>query len=359
MGKIRKIFFWLTLFFVLIFIAGSIGIGLFGKRIVEAELEKSLRMPVRLRKISLTLPLRIELTELELGYLASIEKISASPSIFSLFSGRIVFSDLTLKKPVVYLQRQPDGSLNLPEFKNSGERRQIPFYSRGVTVIDGRLLYADKRIKPAGFNLIIDKINLSFSKVMLPLTSLNTRFKASAVFLDASLASLIGSADFSGWIDFGSKDMEATLGLKDLNLVYFSPYYGNFISKRKLLAAKLNLQSQLYAKNNDLTVSSHFKLSDLVYALQEPQAEGIMKSFDLTKDTLDFFRDKQGNLVLDFTLNTRLDKPQVSSAQLKKVILEAALKNLASQSPEDLAEKLSETLEKLKAIGKEWKDIFR
>ncbi|MDD5166962.1 MAG: hypothetical protein PHQ57_06210, partial [Candidatus Omnitrophica bacterium] len=80
---------------------------------------------------------------------------------------------------------------------------------------------------------------------------------------------------------------------------------------------------------------------------------------DLFKSTLDFFTDKEGNLNLEFEINTRLDKPAITRAELHKIILNAAKRNLSNQSPQELYEKVSDTVKQFKKFGKELKDIFK
>ena len=153
--------------------------------------------------------------------------------------------------------------------------------------------------------------------------------------------------------------MDATLDVKDMELVYFSPYYGDFLSKRKLLSAKLNVACGMKAKDNNLAISVNFRLSDLVYEKEKPKEEGELPRLDLVRNTLDLFTDKQGNLILDFNINTKMDNPEISIAELKKAILNTAIKNLAGQKPEDLEEKATGIIEQFKDFGTQMKELFK
>jgi Domain of Unknown Function (DUF748) len=191
------------------------------------------------------------------------------------------------------------------------------------------------------------------AKVSLPVTSLATDFNLSAQLTNPA-GKVFGGIVFSGWLDYLAKDMDAKLEVKDLDVTNFSPYYGNFISNKKLLSAKLNLGSTFKAKSNALNIVTDLNLSNLVYE----EAEGQQMDLDLAKNALDIFTDTDGNLHLVFNIDTKLDNPALSQDKLKKIILKAAMKNLSSQSPQQIVDKVSSVIEKFKGYGKELKDIF-
>ena len=198
-------------------------------------------------------------------------------------------------------------------------------------------------------------MNIDIAKIMFPYFS--RQLLRLADLLKAA-ESKIGEASFLGWVDFGPKDADATITLKDLDAAYFYPYYGNLISERKITSAKLDLQSRLESKNNDLDIFTDFKLSDIVYEESEeviPDAPRL----DLTKKALDLFTDREGRIILDFHIKTKLDKPEISQEEIKKIILKAAAKNIARQNPEDLIKKVSDNIEQFKDFGKEIQKIFK
>lgn len=357
MKRINKVVIWVLVIIFAVFISCSIAIALYGKKTAVNLIEQNVKMKASLGDISLRLPFTINLTNIEVGNLFKADRVSANPSILGFFAGKIVLNRLTLINPVINLEQSEDGSLNLPKFKE--KNKALPVFLTGLTIKNGKLVFVDKKIKALkGYKIIVGKINAYISKAMFPPQSLNTKFEFYATLMDSNAATL-GAADSSGWIDFGPKDMDAALHIKDLDIAYFHPYYVNFISNKKLLSAKLNLTAILKAENNDLTVTTSFRLSDLVYAKEEPAGEGEPPRLDLVKNTLDLFTDTKGNLSLDFSINTKLDNPGINIPELKRIILNAAVKNLANQSPEALIEKVTSTIEQFKDIGKELKNIFK
>ncbi|MDD5568074.1 MAG: DUF748 domain-containing protein [Candidatus Omnitrophica bacterium] len=356
MKKIYKFLLWLTAIFSIVFVLANITLSLFAKQIVVKQIEQNIKLHTALDKISVGLPFSIKLTKLSIGDLFKADEIRVSPNILGFFTGKIVLNGIILVNPVVNLERSGDGSLNLPKLEQKGAQKAPPVYLVGLNIRNGKIVFTDKKVEASGYRVVLDKLSAHVSKVMLPPTSLKANFKLSTDVLGSDNQKL-GSIGLSGWIDFGPKDMDAVLDIKDLDLVYFSPYYGNLISRKKLLTAKLNLDATFKARDNNLNILTDFKLSNLTYA-QEESVEGRLPGLDLTRNTLDFFTDSKGNLKLEFEVDTQLSHPAISPEQLKEIMLKAAAKNLSNQSPDELIQKVSDNVEQFKAIGKTLKNIF-
>ncbi|MFA5093028.1 MAG: DUF748 domain-containing protein [Candidatus Omnitrophota bacterium] len=352
MKKKYKIIIWILAVFLVLFFVASLLVSIYTPRIIEQQIEQNLKLKTSLRKVSLTLPFTITLEGLELGDLASIKKISLSPDLIGLIFGKIVIHGLNIVDPVINLVQSADGRLNLPVLEQKGKPPAI--YLTGFRVENGKIIFTDRKVIADGFQVIVNKLDVRVSKVVMPITSLAADFKVSAELINAK-GNVFGGIIFDGWLDYLAKNMDARLEVKNLDLTNFSVYYGNFISNRKLSQAMLDLVSTFKAKNNALEILTNFNLSKIIYAnTQEEQ----LVDLNLVKDALDFFIDANGNLKLEFKVDTALDNPSVSSDKLKSIILKAAAKNLANQSPQQLANKVVTTINKYKDLGKELKKIF-
>jgi len=356
MTKLKIVLMGILVVVIIIFVSTFVWFLRNGKSFVESQIEENLNAKVSTGSIRVDLPLTVTVDNLEVGDLLKAKRISFSPDIIGFLFGKVVLSGLTVYEPQIYLVQSEDGSLNIPEPKK--QAKTSPIYLLGLTVKNGKFTYVDKKLRPEGFLTILDNIEVRIAKVMFPPTSLNTKFNLSGRFVDSDSKEL-GKIDFSGWIDFWPKDMDGALLLKNLDAAYFNPYYGDFISKRKMLSAKLNITSLMKAKNNDLKIATSLLLSDMVYEETAQPQEGEAPTVDLGKSTLDLFTDKQGNLILDFVLNTKLDNPAISQNMLKKAILNAAFKNLANQSPQDLIEKVTGNIKNFEEFGKQMKELFK
>ncbi len=355
MKKIHRIIILSLAATTLLFFILNLTLPLFAKKIIVEQIESNFKMKASLKGLSITPPLSVNLNNLEIGNLFKADRVSVSPNLLGLFAGKIVLSGVTLINPVITLEQSGEGKFNIPEFQAKGE--QPPVYITGLVLRNGRVVFTDKKVSSGGFKTILSKINADISKVALPLTSLKTNFKISADFLKSD-ETKIGDIVLSGWIDFGPKDMEADLILKDLDAAYFYPYYGNFISERKIISAKLNIHTAFKSRNNDLDTLTNLKLSNLVYAEKEEEFLEQPR-LDFTKKALDLFTDKEGDLILEFNIKTKLDNPGINVDELKKIILQAAVKNMAMQDPEDLIKKVSSNIEQFKDFGKEMKRLFK
>ncbi len=353
MKKKFKVLFLLCAIFLAIFVIAGILVGVYAPKIVEDQIQQNLKVKASLGKISLGLPFTITLEKLEIGNLASIKKVSFSPNLIGLLFGKVVIHGLVITEPVIYLERSSSGKLNLPVLEQKG--KALAIYLTSLKVRDAKIIFTDRSEDHGSLTnqVIVDKLNISVAKVSLPITSLATNFSLSAQ-LSNPAGKPFGNIVFSGWLDFLAKDMDAKLEVKDLDVTNFAPYYGNFISNKKLLSARLNLGSTFKAKNNALQIITDFNLSNLVYAKTEEE----LAVPDLMKNTLDLFTDSDGNLHLEFNINTKLDNPALSPDKLKSIILKAAMKNLSSQSPEQIVDKVANIIDKYKDFGKELKDIF-
>lgn len=357
-----KVLMCLLVVTLIVFVSGGVYITLSGKKIIISQIEKNLKVKAKLDTVSFSLPFSLNMTGLEIGDFFKAEKISAAPSVLGLLAGKLIFSGITVVNPVINIEQSQDGRFNLPVLEQKG--KQPPILLAGLVIKNGKFIFNDKKINDS-YKVILEKIDADISKVKFPPTSLNTKFKLSAVLTAPDTKSL-GSINCFGWIDFGPKDMDATIDIKGLDVVYFAPYYGNFISNKKLLSASLDLSSGLKAKNNNLAIESKLRLFNLVYEKEEPPKEGEPSAkegeapeINVVKNALDFFADEEGNISLDFTINTKLDSPKVDADELKKEMMRSAMKNLSRQSPEALIKKVTGNIDQFKEIGRQLKDMFK
>lgn len=349
MKKRYKLIISLFVILLVIFFIASILFSIYAPAIVEDQIRQNLKVKASLGKISLSMPFTVTLEKLEIGNLANIKKISFSPNLIALLFGKVVIHGLTITEPVINLEQGSDGKLNLPVLEQKPGAKAPEFYPTSIKVKDAKIIFTDRKVSASGFQVVADKLDISVSKVAFPVASLAVNISVSCQ-LSNPAGKVFGKVNFSGWLDYPKRGMDANLEIKDADITNFSPYYGNFISNKKLLSAMLNLTSTFKAKDNALNINTDFNLSGLVY--EEGPEEEI--SLDFTKNALDLFVDSHGNLHLVFDIDTKLDDPALSQDKLKMMILKAAMKNLSSQSPEELADKVSNIIDKVKGL----KEIF-
>ena len=352
MKKKLKILFLVCIILLAIFIVANILLSAFAPKIIENQLEQNLKLKSSIGKISLNAPFIITIERLEIGDFASIKKVSLSPDLIGLLFGKIVIHGLNIVNPVINLVQSADGKFNLPVLEQKSKPPTV--YLTSLRIENGKIIFTDKKISSSGYQMILDKLNIKISKVSLPITSLATDFSLSAELVNSCVLPF-GNIELNGRLDYQTRDLDARLKVKDLDIVNFAPYYGNFISNKKLSSALLNLNSTFKARNNDLQIASEFNLSNLVYEKAEIEKPELAT---VVKDALDLLTDQNGNLRLEFNIDTKLDNPNLSPEKIKKIILKAAMKNLANQSPEQMVNKVANIIDKYREIGKGLKKIF-
>ncbi|MCM8801294.1 MAG: DUF748 domain-containing protein [Candidatus Omnitrophica bacterium] len=348
MRRIIKITSWIVIFISLLYLILNIGLVFLGKKIIVRQIEKNIKNKVTLEGLNLSLPFSLNLSNLKIHDLISIDYLFLRPSILGFLAGKIILNELKIIKPVLNIEMDEEGRFNPVVLKDNPKPKMLLLVS--LKIKDGRLIFMDKRIKPRGYRMILDNINIDIFKVSFPPVSLLTRFNLSSSLLDNS-NNLKGSILAFGWIDLGHKDMEGRVELKDFELIYLQPYYQRYnLINKKIVSGRVNLISDLKAVNNDLIAKCHFEVSDLSYEREENQDKQTTK-IDIINDTLKIFSNKEKKIALDFTINTKLDKPRIELKDLKKVFIQAILQNLISKPSE-------ESMKDIKDIGKQFDNFW-
>lgn len=369
MKKILKLIIWIVIILVVIYLGLNIALGVFGKKLIISQLEKNLKRKTTLAGLNFSFPLSLNLSGLDIEDLIKVDYVSLRPSILGFLSGRVILNDLRLLRPQVIIEKSRDGQLSIPFLSSVSSGKQKaqeskpaklpPILLAGFRVGDGRITFIDRGLTPKGYYVILNNINIDISKVSFPPQSLYTKFDIAANLADISSVTK-GLLSASGWIDFGPKDMEGKIELKDVDALFLAPYYQRIISTAKLTAAKINFKADLKAKDNDLLAKCHLEFSDIVYAKPaQEETESRLAFPNLLSTTLDLFSNAQGKVILDFAINTRLDNPRINFASLKGTIAQAAAQNIAAQPPEKVIEKVKGTVEQIKEFGKQMKEIFK
>jgi hypothetical protein len=325
---------------------------LFGRKIICRQVERSLGLKTNFEGISFALPLSISVRNLRLGDLFSAETVSVSPSIAGFLAGKIILNEVRLSGPKFTLVKGPDGGLALPQFKSDKPSgRQPQLFLLGLKIRDGKLTFIDKQIDPAGHTVKMENISVDIAKRIFPPTSRYVNFRLSLNLLDTT-GRPTGEARAWGWVDFGPKDMQGKLQIKDMDVTTLLPYCQGFISSRKLAAARLNFNAEPQAKDNDLIIPCSIVVDRIAYEKEEG-------TIDLAGKTIEIFSDDTGKVTFNFTLRTKLDKPYIDPKSLKAIFAQAALNNLANQDPASLYKKVKDTAEEFEDLGKTFKKIFK
>ncbi len=350
---------------VVLFVGTWLVLTFFGKQIIVGQLEKNLKTTVTLGSYKVNFPLQVTLEQLKLGTFADIGKLTIAPNVTGFLAGKVILDKVTLENPVITVEKSSGDTLNLPVFDQNGPPPP-PVYLLSLSLKNGKVVYVDKKIDPNGYKITVDKLNVEVAKVAFPITSLKTDLDLSCVMLDPA-GKEGGAISAKGWVDFGSKDMDATLDIADLEVTTLAPYLGTLLSQRKLVSAKGSINTKFSAVKDALTLANKVKFSHIVYKQDEAAAseEGLF-SFAAVAKSLDTFADKNGEINFAFNLKTRLSDPKFTKKEIRKAIFEAVTVNLLGSTPEEALQNLPQTIERIKEnketfkeIGNTFKDMFK
>lgn len=355
MKKLSKRIALVLVILAALYLIANAAFGAFGKAIIISQIEKNLKLKASLSRVSINFPLSINISKLEVGDLLKTDSLSFSPSVLGFLAGKIALNELRISGPEITIVKSTEGQLNLPKLESKGS--PPPILVAGLKIKNGKFIFIDKKINPEGHRVVVEDINADITRPAFPPGSLYANFKVSASLAGTGSKSG-GSAMASGWIDFKPKDMDGKVELKDIDGASLAPYYQNIIPDKKLLSAKLNFTADLKARHNDLTAKCQVEFSNVVYAKPE-DSEGKKEVSDIIPSILNIFSNDSGNVSLNFTITTKLDKPKIDVVSLRGSIGQAAVENISSQPPEKVIEKLGEAAEEFKEIGKSLKDIFK
>lgn len=351
MKFLKKILLVMLVVFAVIFSVGYGLVSIFGKDILKAQIEKQLKVKVGLSSLYLSLPLNLEINNLSLGELAKIRKIKIFPSIIGLFSGKIILNNIALIKPEIALERKEDGSLNLPQLPEEGNKQ---VFIAGLIIKDGIVSVIDRKVNGEAFSFSIKNININIYKANLLPYPLTIKYALSAA-LSARPDTKEAQIEGEGTIDWPHKNMQGDFNITDIDALFFKPYFGKIVSSQEQLATSLaDFNADLSAQNNDLLIKCRLNVKNLASAKEtSPDANSPELLASLGMDLL---KNPQGEINLEFDIRTKLDNPRLDKISLKGSVFQNVLEN-ALENPDKVKDTIKTIGEQLKEKG--FKSIFK
>jgi len=318
-----------------------------GKGIVIAQLERLTNRKVSMGFFEVTLPFNLEIKNLNIDGLLTAESITISPSLPYFMMGNFAFNNVSIVRPLITLEKIPPPVAELPvaepvaapatetgvktaatpgakEVAKSApaapeKKRPLRLIFKRFTVKDGRIDFIDYTVRADGIRITVKDINFN-------LTNLYT-FPFSSVIANFELKGRIpwqegteeGKISLEGWLNFYKKDMQASIKIEDIDGIYLSPYYSHWIDleKARIEKANLNFTSNIQGLNNNITADCHLELTDIVRSPRPPE-EPQEKAEKITNIVIDTLRAlDQGKIVLDFTIKTKMDRPEFGLGNIK------------------------------------------
>lgn len=322
-----------------------------GKAIIQKVLQDLTHKKVTIGFFDITFPLNLEIKNIDIEGAGKIEKIMVSPSLLSLITGNVALNSLRIIKPEITYEKElapfyPE-SVPATPFAQKEKRKPLRLILKRINIRDGKINFIDHTAGRESIKIIIKDINFNLTNLYLFPASVIANFELKGN-IPWQQEQEVGKIEADGWINFFKKDMQATLKIQDIDGVYLYPYYSRWIDlgKAGIESATLNFTSNINGLNNNITAECHLELTNIVR--KERPIEELSKEEKITETILDFFKTlSQGKIVLDFTIRTKMDRPEFGFSDIKMAFEDklAKARNNNAFKPQDIVSLLGKILE--------------
>jgi len=301
-----------------------------GRTIFVRELRQLTQREVSVGYFSITLPLNINVRNLDIKGLLKVDSATISPSFIGLLTGRLVLTNVRLVKPEFTYEKMAPQAAGLTSTGKSvstptpavaaktEEKPVFPVILKRLSIKDGRINFIDHTVGTGGIMITLREINFSLRNIYAFPASIITNFELSGK-IPWKEGQDEGKIEARGWVDLIRRDMQATFKIEDIDGVYLYPYYSTWVDleKVRIEKAKLNFSSNVKGVNNNITAECHLELTDIVRR-QRPEGEEENKAEKVAAVVLEMFRAlNQGKIILDFTIRTKMDRPELGFGNIK------------------------------------------
>jgi hypothetical protein len=313
----------------------------FGRSLLISKLESTLGDSVKINKLSISFPANIVAKGIELKGLGTIDEVVFCGGVFDLFNPDFMLPVIRINRPNILLKKDLFGSVAFLQLFGkisdqgikgiagehtglvkapSQKKETMPkFYIGRLIIRDAKLNFQDKASGDKDILLRVERLNIDMDRLRFS----KEGYLISSFKIDGKIpwreGLESGSIKLEGWSDFINKSMQASIKILDIDGVYLYPYYSQWVDleKARIEKAKLNFTSDINGLNNNLTAECHLELTDIV---RRPLAknEEEENASKITEKVLDIFKaTDQGRIALDFTIRTKMTKPEFGVSSIK------------------------------------------
>ncbi len=302
-----------------------------GKGYFINKLEEATKRKVTIGRLDVTPLLKLHIKKLEIEGLVRIERITIAPSLVRLLVATTAFNDIRVINPELIIEKPLEKKEPLPgvvsvqqppltgetqaeaEVETAQVKKHLPFLIfKNILVKGGRINFIDPNAGKSGIKIEIKDIDFNLTNLYLMPVSAIANFKLSGKIPWGKEGAEEGRINFEGWANLRKKNIEAVLRVEKIDGVYLYPYYSAWVDleKARIEKANLNFNSDIVGINNKVTAQCHLELTDIVRK-PKPEEQPEEQAAKITDVILDMFKSMdQGKIVLDFTIKTKMDKPE-------------------------------------------------
>jgi len=346
----KKTLIAVLVIFALLFSVVYILVEVKGKELLVERLESALNKKVNIGYLGLKMPLALEIKELEIEGLVNIDYIDISPHLFGLLSGKIILNKIMVYRPEV------NWTVGLPaDMKINGESKDVKIdqalaqtreilgspraeFKRFPRIIikylrieDGTLNLIDQAISQTGVKITLKEILVDVNNSYLFPESAVTNFQLTAKIPWQEDPSE-GIVYTSGWVNLYRKEMQARLEIEGIDGISLYPYYSKWVDleNSRIERARLNFFSDIQGMDNEVIAQCRLELTDIKFKPRSPD-QPEHKAEKIATAILGLFRAiNQGRIVLNFTIKTKMDKPEFSIDNISQAVEETISRAISS-----------------------------
>ena len=260
---------------------------------------------------------------------SSIESLICKIAPAGILSGRLLLDRLELNGPEFYYHRE-SGYYAGPENKPSGAAHSLPgmpwlkrvrFLVKELSIKGGTMHFSDA-VGDKPIKLEVKEFFLDASNAAFPPQDQDIVFNLGGIIPWKGAANR-GELQGQGRVNWVRKNIKAEFKARGIDAVFFYPYYSSWINLEKIRIekAKLGFLSELEGAGNAVTAKCRLELSDISFK-PHPEGERPKIQEKLTQAVLDIFKGEDNKIVLDFTVNTSLDRPRFGLQNIKSAVEE-------------------------------------
>jgi hypothetical protein len=342
--------------------AFSIGLHLYlkkeGTRIVRSQLKRMFHHSVKIGSISSAFPFDLIIDNLEVEGVCKVRRAIVSGGVLDIFSGNIVLSELTLinaeinvgktakkpaqetEKPESEAAKQNVASSIPPQPKETSfkvpasaavteasgnlsaeeDSSSVPyFFVKKLIIADSSVNFSAPGKDENGVKMTIKMINglarnIQFPAVNRVITTFNVAGSIPWMNLKEE-----GKVELTGWMNLVDKDMLADLKMRDVDALFFYPYYRDWLDMQKANVgkAKVNFQSHITGLKNDVTMDCRLELAELQFK-ERKEGEAECKEEKIASAVFNILQAcNKGGIVLDFKMRTQMDSPEFAFGAIR------------------------------------------
>ncbi len=343
LSKILFLFFLLVIFS---YASLHAFVNIKGKILITKKLEEIFQKKSSVGSLKTRFPFDLILKDVKVEGLFEIGRIEAGGGVIDILGGDLILTTLrvdgvkiTIDNPkkqedknvqnisqdVTAVDGAVKTSVNLEKSKIDSKKKQKvvlilqELIIRKLLVTNSVIQINDYNAGPEPIKITIDNLAVNVYNIKFPVDRPETiDFDISGQIPWESIKER-GSLDIKGWVDFYKKDLKVDLTIKDIDAIYLYPYYKSWfdLEKAKIQKAKLLFTSKITGLNNEISAPCHLELTEIQFKERQvnEQQERMEK---IAHVVLDVFKSlNQGKIVLDFTLRTKMDSPELGLGNLK------------------------------------------